>query len=256
MQSGGTWGLQAGQWTDDTSMALCLAASLIVKQGFDAYDQLVRYKWWYKDGYMSSIGKCFDIGQATHLAVIDFEKRQLNFAERFCQLKPRTIKSERDRDTMISQCDCVSVDFKLHFGSEDSAGNGPLMRLSKYELLDPKFYRAYYFSPPLHLDVINIAEGSYKKKNGYEDGIRGKGYVLDALEAALWAVWNDQDSFERGVLSVVNLGDDTDTTAAIYGQLAGALYRIEQIPKRWIQKLFQRDFIITMANWLYLGGEL
>ncbi|CAF1203926.1 unnamed protein product, partial [Didymodactylos carnosus] len=191
MQSGGTWGLQAGQWTDDTSMALCLAASLIVKQGFDAYDQLVRYKWWYKDGYMSSIGKCFDIGQATRLAVIDFEKRQLNFAERFCQLKPRTLKSERDRDTMISQRDCVSVNFKLNFGSEDSAGNGPLMRmasiplfffrsekaainyagenavlthgdpraadacrfyaalicgalqgLSKYELLDPKFYRA------------------------------------------------------------------------------------------------------------------
>ncbi|CAF4479879.1 unnamed protein product [Didymodactylos carnosus] len=133
---------------------------------------------------------------------------------------------------------------------------GALQGLSKYELLDPKFYRAYHFAPPLHLDVIKIAEGSYKKKNGYKDGIRGKGYVLDALEAALWGVWNDQDSFERGVLSVVNLGDDTDTTAAIYGQLAGALYRIKQIPERWIQTLFQGDFIITMANWLYLGGEL
>ncbi|CAF5143481.1 unnamed protein product, partial [Rotaria magnacalcarata] len=62
MQEGGTWGLKAGQWTDDTSMALCLAASLIVKGCSDSYDQFERYKRWFKDGYMSSTGTCFDIG--------------------------------------------------------------------------------------------------------------------------------------------------------------------------------------------------
>jgi hypothetical protein len=75
MQSGGTWGLKAGQWTDDTSMALCLAASLIVKGDFNGYDQLVRYKWWYRKGYMSSTGKCFDIGSSTRQAIKEFEKR-------------------------------------------------------------------------------------------------------------------------------------------------------------------------------------
>ncbi|CAF4805776.1 unnamed protein product, partial [Rotaria sp. Silwood1] len=66
---GGTWGLQKGQFTDDTSMALCLANSLIACQDFVPYDQLVRYKWWYRHGYMSSTGQCFDIGAATRQSI-------------------------------------------------------------------------------------------------------------------------------------------------------------------------------------------
>ena len=76
MHGGGTWGLEAGQWTDDTSMAVCLAASLIVKGGFSGYDQMVRYKWWYREGYMSSTGRCFDIGGSTREAIETFETRQ------------------------------------------------------------------------------------------------------------------------------------------------------------------------------------
>ncbi|CAF5216498.1 unnamed protein product, partial [Rotaria magnacalcarata] len=81
MTSGGTWGLNAGQWTDDTSMALCLAASLISKGGSDAYDQLVRYKRWFRKGYMSSTGICFDIGASTRQAIIEFETRQHQSAQ-------------------------------------------------------------------------------------------------------------------------------------------------------------------------------
>ncbi|CAF1501609.1 unnamed protein product [Didymodactylos carnosus] len=81
MQGGGTWGLKAGQWTDDTSMALCLAASLIVNKNFNSYDQLVRYKWWWRKGYMSSIGKCFDIGNATKASLDEFVNRQHKFCE-------------------------------------------------------------------------------------------------------------------------------------------------------------------------------
>ncbi|CAF5131971.1 unnamed protein product, partial [Rotaria sp. Silwood1] len=80
-------------------------------------------------------------------------------------------------------------------------------------------------------EIKRIAEGSYQKKGGYKDGIRGKGYIVNALEAALWAFWSDNDSFEQGVLAAVNLGDDTDTTAAIYGQLAGAYYGYKNLPK-------------------------
>jgi ADP-ribosylglycohydrolase len=76
MEGGGTWGLKAGQWTDDTSMALCLASSLITKQGYDPYDQMVRYKWWYKHGYLSSTGQCFDIGNATRDSLEEFSRRQ------------------------------------------------------------------------------------------------------------------------------------------------------------------------------------
>jgi ADP-ribosylglycohydrolase len=126
--------------------------------------------------------------------------------------------------------------------------------VSKKDLLDSKFFDQH-FQTPLHDEVMTIVQGSYKTKNGYEDGIRGKGFIISSLEAALWAFYNDEDSFETGVLLAVNLGDDTDTTAAIYGQLAGAVYGIEGIPQRWRDQLFQTDFLITLANGLYIKGK-
>src|SRR5512140_1252854 len=74
MQSGGFFNLEKGQWTDDTSMALCIAASLIEKRAFDPLDQLDRFVRWYRSGYMSSTGTCFDIGDRTRLALEDYEK--------------------------------------------------------------------------------------------------------------------------------------------------------------------------------------
>ena len=76
-------------------------------------------------------------------------------------------------------------------------------------------------------------EGSYKNKIGYEDGIRDSSFILGTLEAALWAFYNDDNLFEKGALVSLNLGDDTDTNAAIYRQLAGAVYGIDEIPERW-----------------------
>ena len=301
MQGGGTWGLQAGQWTDDTSMALCLAASLIVNGKSDAYDQFVRYRRWYREGYMSSTGKCFDIGKATRDAITAFESLYQKIDKKLggdkkksedAQHKER-IKEEINKDPSAIQ-----------LGAKDSAGNGPLMRLapipcfffqsyeqvkahidkatqlthgdpkaieacqfyagliwyalkgrSKAELLDQNFYQNT-LKLELRTDVKRVAEGSYKKKkNGYEDGIRGKGYVVDALEAALWAFYTDDDKFEIGALKAVNLGDDTDTTAAIYGELAGAVYGIHQIPQKWVNQLYQKDFIIAVAKYLYIMGE-
>lgn len=74
MVGGGVFGLKKGQWTDDTSMALCLADSLIAQQGFDAKDQMERYLRWYEKGENSATGKCFDIGMATKQALKDFKK--------------------------------------------------------------------------------------------------------------------------------------------------------------------------------------
>ncbi|CAF0862855.1 unnamed protein product [Adineta ricciae] len=297
MQGGGTWGLEAGKWTDDTSMALCLAASFIIKGGFNAYDQLVRYKWWYTKGYMSSTGKCFDIGQATRDAIRTFEKRQ-----RQCAKNSGISLSDGSMDR-LNQTQLSEIKFDVNCGDSKAAGNGPLMRLapvplfyhcsevdaiqkagfsatlthgdkrasdacrfysaliwkaihghSKDELLDPSSYQNK-FSPPLDADVMRIVKGSYKEKKGYEDGIRGTGFILNSLEAALWAFYNDGCSFEKGALAAVNLGDDTDTTAAIYGQLAGAAYGIDKIPERWREQIFERKFIITLANGLFIHGK-
>ncbi|CAF4028496.1 unnamed protein product, partial [Rotaria sp. Silwood1] len=109
---------------------------------------------------------------------------------------------------------------------------------------------------PLCNEIKQIAEGSYQKPGGYEDGIRGKGYIVNALEAALWAFWSDGNSFERGALAAVNLGDDTDTTAAIYGQLAGAYYGYKKLPRSWVKQVYARKFILNLSSWIAYEGEM
>ena len=95
--------------------------------------------------------------------------------------------------------------------------------------------------------MAEIAAGSFKHRNPPE--IRGTGYVVDSLEAALWA-FHGTDDFREGCLRAVNLGDDADTTGAIYGQLAGALYGEADLPKEWLESLALRDAIAKLAEQL------
>ncbi|CAF3041249.1 unnamed protein product [Rotaria sp. Silwood2] len=299
LEGGGTWGLAKGQFTDDTSMALCLANSLVSCGDFIPYDQLVRYKWWYRSGYMSSTGQCFDIGMATRQSLHEFERRQQRFA--------------REHDISIRQIDFLSdpellTIFKVDCSEDGVAGNGALMRLApvplffhkypsyavefsgisgiithgdlkaydacryygalivaalrgetKEQLLSNSFYynHATWFNNKLLVpEVMAIAKGSYKKKGGYNEGIRGKGYIVNALEAALWAFWCDENSFEIGALNAVNLGDDTDTTAAIYGQLAGAYYGYKNLPKKWVKHVYALSFIECLCKWIVYEGQM
>lgn len=300
MMGGGTWGLKEGQWTDDTSMALCLASSLINEKCFNPYDQLVRYKWWYKNGYLSSTGQCFDIGNATRSSLEEFCRRQKDLKRHF------DCKSDYELDHLPLHA-VQSVNFDVNCSNRSVAGNGALMRLapvplifyqtpqiaveysgqsarlthgddaavdacryygalivaavrgeSKENILNRQFYnnhRHWFDSIPLHKEVLDVAEGSFKKKGGYEDGIRGKGYIVLAMQAALWAFWNSE-TFEQGVLHAVNLGDDTDTTAAIYGQLAGAYYGYQNIPLKWRQKLYANQLINCIAEWIHFLGSM
>ena len=110
-------------------MALCLASSLIACRDFILYDQLVRYKWWYKKGYMSSTGKCFDIGMATADSLTEFQRRQKVFAE-----KNNIPIEEID---FLSDPDLLKK-FNVYCSNMDVAGNGALMRLAPVPLF---FYR-------------------------------------------------------------------------------------------------------------------
>ncbi|CAF4292319.1 unnamed protein product [Rotaria sp. Silwood2] len=279
-------------------MALCLASSLVIHQGFFPYDQLVRYKWWYRNGYMSSIGECFDIGASIKRSLLEFEIRQYDFAEKY------NIPRERVDYLTSSQ---VTGKFNLLCSDKDVAGNGALMRIAPVPLFfhhhpkyavhysdistrvthnDPRAYDAcryysalivaalqnetksallnndfyqnhiqWFNSKPLHPEIMKVAQGSYKKQGGYDEGIRGTGYVVHSLEAALWAFWSDGDSFENGVLAAINLGDDTDTTAAIYGQLAGAYYGYNRLPNKWLNNLYGKGFIECLSKWIVFEGE-
>jgi ADP-ribosylglycohydrolase len=279
-------------------MALCLANSLVVRRDFIPYDQLVRYKWWYKKGYMSSTGECFDIGAATRQSLDVFERRQKEFSH--THHIPLDTMDSLSNPQLLSQ-------FLVDCSEKGVAGNGALMRLApvplffylhpkyavefsgisgkithgdqiaydacryygalivgalhnmdKKDLLDDNFYsehKKWFNNEPLHPDIMTIAEGSYKKPDGYSAGIRGRGYIVNALEAALWAFCYDDNSFEKGVLAAVNLGDDTDTTAAIYGQLAGAYYGYEGLPSKWLEFVYARSFIQCLSKWIVYEGE-
>jgi ADP-ribosylglycohydrolase len=133
-----------------------------------------------------------------------------------------------------------------------------LRGFKKNQILAKNFYsdrRHWFGEEPLHKDIVSIAQGSYKMKGGYDEGIRGKGYIVNALEAALWAFWSDNNSFEKGALAAVNLGDDTDTTAAIYGQLAGAYYGYKKLPSHWLEYLYAHKFMKTLSKWIAYEGE-
>jgi hypothetical protein len=156
---------------------------------------------------------------------------------------------------LITHGDTKAYDACRYYGALIvAASNG----CKKEDLLDKRFYeknQSWFGDTPLCDEIRLIAEGSYQRKGGYEDGIRGKGYIVNALEAALWAFWSDENKFEKGVLAAVNLGDDTDTTAAIYGQLAGAYYGYKNLPKHWVEQVYAKKYILQLSKWIAYEGK-
>lgn len=252
MIGGGPFGLQPGQWTDDTSMALCLAESLIECGGFDAHDQMSRYVRWYRQGYLSSTGSCFDIGNTVRQALERFEAGGDPFAGStdpysagngsLMRLAPVPLYYHRQPETAIAMAAESSRTTHAAPAAVDAcrymAGLiiGALHGATKDELLGERFcpVPGLWDRLPLSPEVDIVASGSFKVRQPPD--IRGTGYVVQSLEAALWAFYRSS-SFEEGCLLAVNLGDDADTTGAIYGQLAGAYYGIDAIPLPWREKL-------------------
>lgn len=270
MVGGGPFGLKPGQWTDDTSMALCLAESLLEKAGFDPADQLERYVRWWRDGYWSSTGRCFDIGGTVSHALSRF----LKTGESFCgdthpssagngslmRLAPVPLYFARDPAKAIELAGessrtthgaATCIDACRYYAALIV---GALAERTKDELLSERFapVPGYWQAHPLCAEIDEIARGSFKHKQPPE--IAGTGYVVKSLEASLWALFHSSD-FETGCLLAVNLGDDADTTGAIFGQLAGAIYGEANIPAKWRDKLTRRVDIVRLAEGLHAAGQ-
>lgn len=264
MTGGGPFGLPAGAWTDDTSMALCLATSLIEKNGFDAKDQMERYLRWYQEGYLSSTGKCFDIGITTRMALHNFQKTGNPFSG---STDPRTAGNGSIMRLaalpMFYYPDLKSI---MHFASQSSrTTHAALECLEACQILAGVIYRAFEGRNkqnvlverdllPLTSETLKeVSYGDYFEKAASQ--IQGTGYVVQSLEAALWSFWTT-DNFEAATLKAVNLGEDADTTAAVCGQVAGAFYGESGIPQNWLKKLVMRDEISSLAEQLYRLKEL
>lgn len=251
---GGIFNLIAGQWTDDTSMALCLAESLIICNGFDAHHQMTNYLHWWKYGHLSSTGKCFDIGNTVRNALSRFEKNGDPYSG-------STNKLSAGNGSLMRLAPVVlyfypSLADVLHYSAESSKTTHAapeaieccqLLAFILFQALNGKDKTTILDGKSLPLiepKVILLASGNYKNKGKNE--IKGLSYAVESLEAALWCFYNST-SYREAVLMAANLGDDADTTAAITGQIAGAFYGVNNIPNHWRNILYQGKEIKDIA---------
>lgn len=253
---GGPFGLRAGEWTDDTSMALCLATSLVERRAFDADDQMRNYNRWAETGWWSSNGVVFDIGATVSAALRRYRRtgdpmagstdpqtagngslmrlapipmayaHDLDACERYAALSSRTTHAAPEA---VDACRLFArIVARALRGADKEEALGA----------DASTFRG---APT----VEALAQGSYRALG--EADVAGSGYVIRSLEAALWSVWTTPDA-PSAILRAANLCDDADTTAAIAGQLAGALYGEHGLPAHWRKRLVRHDDIAALAE--------
>lgn len=259
MVGGGPFGLNAGEWTDDTSMALCLATSLVESNVFDAKDQMDRYCRWARDGYLSSNGKFFDIGDTVANALAEFQRTGDPFAEStdewsagngsIMRLAPVPMFFYPDKEAAVSY---AAQSSRTTHAAAECLDACKLFSRIIFDALAGRSKEDILFAETTSFNgtakIAAIAKGDYRDK--HEDDIIGSGYVVESLEAALWCFLNTE-TFEDAILRAANLGDDADTTAAICGQVAGAFYGASGIPSRWLDQLVMKQEISDLADRLH-----
>ncbi len=266
MRGYGTHNMPAGCWSDDTSMTLCALDSLA--EGKLDLEEIMRNfgRWLTEDAYTAT-GVTFDIGGTCMMAIhryfdgsgraaaacgLDSEASNGNGS--LMRILPFVLylhDAHHDEDPLdiIHQASCLT-----HAHERSQMGCG-IYALIVDELLErprkSSVYaglaraRAIYGAWDDYHHYHRLFEGDIAALD--RDDIRGSGYVVHTLEAALWCLLNT-DSYEACVLAAANLGEDTDTVAAVAGGLAGAMYGYEAIPEAWRETLIRRDYIEDMCE--------
>ena len=251
---GGPFGLEPGEWTDDTRWPSAWPRASSSAAASTRATRSTRYVRWWRDGHLSSDGRCFDIGIATSAALRRFERtgepyagldrpgrgrQRLAHATRAgAAVLRRPIRPGRDRaapptararltprPTAVDAC---------RYLAGLIVGRSPGVRRTSCSRRASRRSRASGTASRSRPEIDEVAAGSFKHREPPE--IKGSGYVVRSLEAALWA-FDRSDDFRDGALLAVNLGDDADTTGAVYGQLAGAYYGEAGIPAEWRSRL-------------------
>ena len=258
--------LPKGAWTDDTSMALCLADSLLECGGYDSYDVMKKYSDWETYGYRSYFEMGYDVGSQTDHAISRFEKnpvikkdeaREWNAGNgSIMRLAPVIIASESSENAV--KLAWVSGR-ETHYSEISEMGTQVFANIlfralhekDKEKIISLENF--YFTTEDLNETWLDnkwyISGRIIKENNGVCFRDLG-GYVLDAVAIAIWA-FRKFDDFEEGMIEVLKLGGDTDTNCAIYGQLAGAYYGLAKIPDRWKNEFSLTDEIVSLADQLH-----
>ncbi|WP_243836984.1 ADP-ribosylglycohydrolase family protein [Psychromonas algicola] len=260
MVGGGPFNLKVGQWTDDMSMALCLAYSLVEQQEFDPVDQMDRYCRWYQDGYMSSNGDCFDIGITVSQALQDYINNGNPFSGStdpyssgngsIMRLAPIPIFYHHNYD------DCIK-----YAGESSRTTHASAECIDASKLFASLIFNAFTAETKSAIFENNQYEPHCEKIIAIKnrefitldyDQLTGSGYVVESLISALWCFING-NSFKECILLAANIGNDADTTAAICGQIAGAYYGFTEIPKEWRNQITMAKEIEQLALSLFIN---
>ena len=257
MTGGGPFNLKPGEWTDDTTMALCLGQSLLADGDLDQADFMARMRGWLERGENTVPGRCFDIGGTTRAAIERYAAEGIAAAGSedgdsagngsLSRLAPVAIlaggdaargrflavKQSRATHGTVECLDACALFVSFLCDALDGADKDAATR-----------QRVLALAP----NLLFISAGEWRTKP--REQIASSGYVVHTLEAALWAVWNT-GTFRDAVLAAANLGDDADSVGAVAGQLAGALYGASAIPAEWLAKLAWRDRIAALAGELF-----
>ncbi|PZP45863.1 MAG: hypothetical protein DI598_12760 [Pseudopedobacter saltans] len=256
-----------GTWSDDTSMSLCLAEALL-KEPFSLYDVADNFIQWFENGYWTANGDVFDVGNTTRNAIMRLEQgviperagddglnqngngSLMRILPLLLLIKDYPLYGRFEWVSKISGMThrhAISV-FACYFYLEFA--NLLVVLKDKWKTYGYVQNNLKDYIEALSIDVGLEYFGRLLNGNIGEipkDEIKSTGFVIDTLEASIWCLLNT-DNYKEAVLLAVNLGDDTDTTAAVTGGLAGILYGYATIPKKWLNVLKRKDDIIGLAE--------
>ena len=260
MVGGGVFDLEPGQWTDDTSMALCLADSLLAQGRYDSFDVMERYDRWRKDGYRSSTGTCFDIGNQVMRSLWDFEVNQRvpRTAQRttsagngaIMRLAPVVIAGFEHREIREIVATAGLSARETHYSVEAEAATevfaallvGALLGWAPEHIINVGWAST---GPAFDEMAARVISTDPAERAAWEKDTSG--YIVHGPRLAVHGLL-DFGSFDEAVLAIANLGGDADTNAAIYGQLGGAHFGVEAIPASWRSTLYQGEEIDELAR--------
>ena len=273
MRGHGTYDQPPGTWSDDTSMTLCLLDSLT--DGLDYEDIMKNFMEWIHFGRYSSRGSVFDIGMATKKALDRYYdgheplscgglresdngngslmrilplafylrywygNRYTDNPKAFDIIHDVSSLTHAHKRSLIACGIFLSIAERLLDGDglKEAIRTGILKAKSFYEENSEYELELHYYKRLFEDRFADLPQ----------DLINNSGYVLDTLEAAIWCLLNT-GSYEECVLRAVNLGEDTDTVAAVAGGLAGLYYGYDAIPQEWVDQIARADYIKELCD--------
>ncbi|MEH2313698.1 MAG: ADP-ribosylglycohydrolase family protein [Nostoc sp.] len=262
----GTWNQPPGTWSDDSSLSFCLAECLC--RGY-SLDTIANSFWrWYKEAYWTPRGDVFDIGQTTHTAIMRLKQGVVphqaggkvennNGNGSLMRILPMAYcHRSLTLGELLARVHDVSAITHAHARSQMACGIYISIAVALLEGAD--LQTAYLQGLQDIQTIYSVREFLLEKPHFGRvfsgeiakvpvEEINSGGYVIDTLESSLWCLLNSS-SYSEAVLKAVNLGGDTDTTAAVTGGLAGIYYGVENIPQKWMNQIARRQDIIYLAE--------